>query len=122
VCDRHSLENGVLSGSGWFCRGHASEDVLALKFSPIFHQATAAESVVAAVHALANMIVELAHKNGSAGRLRFRGRRRAPNHGRPRERRGYQQPFSGSGGEPASSSQNEATLNLSGLVAVVPSC
>jgi hypothetical protein len=57
----------VLSGSGWFCRGHAPEDVLALKFSPIFHQATAAESVLSAVHALANMIVELVHKNGSTG-------------------------------------------------------
>jgi PAS domain S-box-containing protein len=48
--------------------GHTPEDALALKFYQIFHQAAAAESVLSAVHALANMIVELAHKDGSVVR------------------------------------------------------
>jgi hypothetical protein len=42
--------------------------VLALKFHQIFHQAAAAESVLSAVRALVNMIVELAHKDGSVVR------------------------------------------------------
>jgi PAS domain S-box-containing protein len=48
--------------------GHTPEGAPALKFSQIFHQAAAAESVLSAVHALANMIVELAHKDGSVVR------------------------------------------------------
>ena len=47
---------------------HTPEDVLALKFHQIFHQAATAESVLSAVRALANMIVELAHKDGSVVR------------------------------------------------------
>jgi hypothetical protein len=37
-------------------------EVLSLQFHEIFHQAPASESLLSVVHALANMVVELAHK------------------------------------------------------------
>jgi hypothetical protein len=44
--------------------------VLSLKFHQIIHRAPASESLLSVVHALANMVVELAHKDGSASRGR----------------------------------------------------
>ena len=48
--------------------GRASEDVLSLKFDEIFHLAPSTESPVSVVQALANMVVELAHQDGSSVR------------------------------------------------------
>lgn len=48
--------------------GCDADEVLALRFDQIFHQAPASESLLSAVHALANMVVELAHKDGSVVR------------------------------------------------------
>lgn len=39
-----------------------------LRFEQIFHHAPASESLLAAVHALANEVVELVHKDGSVVR------------------------------------------------------
>jgi PAS domain S-box-containing protein len=45
------------------------EEVLALRFHEIFHQTPESESsLLSFVHALANMVVELAHKDGSVVR------------------------------------------------------
>jgi len=46
--------------------GRASDEVLSLRFDDIFHLAPTAESPVSVVQALANMVVELAHKDGSS--------------------------------------------------------
>lgn len=49
--------------------GCEPEEVLALRFHQIFHQAPASESsLLSFVHALANEVVELAHKDGSVVR------------------------------------------------------
>ncbi|GBE64640.1 diguanylate cyclase [Mycobacterium sp. MFM001] len=48
--------------------GYSTEEVLSLKFEQIFHHVPAAESVLSVVHALANMVVELAHRDGSTVR------------------------------------------------------
>jgi PAS domain S-box-containing protein len=48
--------------------GCEPEEVLSLQFDQIFHQAPASESLLSTVHALANMVVELAHKDGSVVR------------------------------------------------------
>lgn len=48
--------------------GYDPEEVLSLKFPQIFHTAPAAESALSVVHALANMVVELAHRDGSTVR------------------------------------------------------
>ena len=49
--------------------GCEPDEVLALKFQQIFHKAPASESsLLSVVHALANMVVELAHKDGSVVR------------------------------------------------------
>ena len=45
--------------------GREQDEVLSLRFHQIFHQVPASESLLSVVHALANMIVELAHKDGS---------------------------------------------------------
>jgi PAS domain S-box-containing protein len=44
------------------------DEVLALRFDQIFHEAPASESLLSVVHGLANMVVELAHKDGSVVR------------------------------------------------------
>jgi PAS domain S-box-containing protein len=44
--------------------GCEPDEVLSLRFHEIFHQAPPSESVLSVVHAFANMIVELAHKDG----------------------------------------------------------
>jgi PAS domain S-box-containing protein len=46
--------------------GRDSDDVLSLKFDEIFHLPPATGSVVSVVQALANEVVELAHKDGSS--------------------------------------------------------
>lgn len=48
--------------------GCEPDEVLSLRFHEIFHQAPVAESLLSVVHALANMVVELAHKDGSVVR------------------------------------------------------
>ena len=48
--------------------GCSTEEVLALQFHQIFYAASADESVLSVVHALANRVVELAHKDGSVVR------------------------------------------------------
>jgi PAS domain S-box-containing protein len=45
--------------------GWASDEVLSLKFDDIFHLAPTTESPVSVVQGLANMVVELAHRDGS---------------------------------------------------------
>ena len=45
--------------------GREQDEVLSLRFHQIFRQVPASESLLSVVHALANMIVELAHKDGS---------------------------------------------------------
>lgn len=48
--------------------GYEPDEVLALRFREIFHQTADSESLLPVVHALANMVVELAHKDGSVVR------------------------------------------------------
>lgn len=45
--------------------GRHADEVTALKFHDIFHGALETESVLSVVEGLANMVVELAHKDGS---------------------------------------------------------
>ena len=44
--------------------GCEPDEVLSLGFHQIFHQAPASESVLSVVHAFANTVVKLAHKDG----------------------------------------------------------
>jgi hypothetical protein len=46
--------------------GRAPEEVLSLNFDEIFHLAPTTESRVSVVQGLANMVVELAHRDGSS--------------------------------------------------------
>lgn len=48
--------------------GCSTQEVLSLPFHQVFHSASADESVLSVVHALANRVVELAHKDGSVVR------------------------------------------------------
>ena len=48
--------------------GRDAEEVVALRFHDIFHGALETESVLSVVDGLANMVVELAHKDGSTVR------------------------------------------------------
>ena len=48
--------------------GYEADEVLALRFEELFHEELPSESLLAGVHALANMVVELAHKDGSVVR------------------------------------------------------
>jgi PAS domain S-box-containing protein len=48
--------------------GREPDEVLSLGFHQIFHRAPASESLLTVVHALADMVVELAHKDGSVVR------------------------------------------------------
>jgi PAS domain S-box-containing protein len=48
--------------------GRDPDEVLSLRFHQIFHRVPASESLPTVVHALANMVVELAHKEGSVVR------------------------------------------------------
>jgi PAS domain S-box-containing protein len=48
--------------------GRAPEEVLSLNFDEIFQIAPSTESPVSVVQALANMVVELAHRDGSSVR------------------------------------------------------
>jgi PAS domain S-box-containing protein len=51
--------------------GCEPDEVLSLRFDQIFHQAPASEPLLSAVHALANGVVELAHKDGWVVRARM---------------------------------------------------
>lgn len=48
--------------------GSEAEEVVVLKFHDVFHGALETESVLSVVDGLANMVVELAHKDGSTVR------------------------------------------------------
>jgi len=48
--------------------GFEPEEVLSLRFHEIFHRVPGSESLLSVVHALADMVVELAHKDGSVVR------------------------------------------------------
>jgi PAS domain S-box-containing protein len=48
--------------------GFEPEEVLSLRFHEIFHRAPESEPLLSVVHTLANMVVELAHKDGSVVR------------------------------------------------------
>jgi PAS domain S-box-containing protein len=48
--------------------GFEPEEVLSMRFHEIFHRAPESESLLSDVHALANMVVELAYKDGSVVR------------------------------------------------------
>lgn len=48
--------------------GWEPDEVLSLRFDQIFCRAPVSESLLSVVHALANMVVELAHKDGSVVR------------------------------------------------------
>ena len=48
--------------------GREADEVVALKFHDVFHGALETESVLSVVDGLANMVVELAHKDGSTVR------------------------------------------------------
>jgi PAS domain S-box-containing protein len=48
--------------------GFEPDEVLTLKFHELFHDAPASESLLSVVHALANMVVQLTHKDGSVVR------------------------------------------------------
>lgn len=48
--------------------GFEPDEVLTLKFHELFHDAPASESLLSVVHALANMVVRLTHKDGSVVR------------------------------------------------------
>jgi PAS domain-containing protein len=45
--------------------GREPDEVLSLRFGQIFHPVPASESLLSVVHALANTVIELAHKDGS---------------------------------------------------------
>ena len=47
---------------------HEPDEVLALGFHEIFHEAPASDTLLSVVHALGNMVVELAHRDGSVVR------------------------------------------------------
>lgn len=48
--------------------GREPAEVLSLQFHQLFHQAEATDSLLSVVHALANMVVDLEHKDGSTVR------------------------------------------------------
>jgi len=48
--------------------GCEPEEVVSLRFQEIFHEAPESESLLSVVHALANMVVKLDHKDGSVVR------------------------------------------------------
>jgi PAS domain S-box-containing protein len=59
-------------GTIWFTNtafaemvGRERDELLSLRFDQIFHQAPPSESMPSVVHALANTVVELVHKDGS---------------------------------------------------------
>jgi PAS domain S-box-containing protein len=48
--------------------GRELDEVLSLRFDQVFHRAPASEFLLTLVHALADMVVELAHKDGTVVR------------------------------------------------------
>jgi PAS domain S-box-containing protein len=51
--------------------GREPDEVLSLRFHQIFHQAAPSEPALPVVHARANTVVELAHKDGSIVRAQM---------------------------------------------------
>jgi PAS domain S-box-containing protein len=60
-------DGGILFTNTAFAEmlGFEPDEVLKLRFQEIFHEAPESESLLSVVHALANMVVKLAHKDGS---------------------------------------------------------
>jgi PAS domain S-box-containing protein len=63
-------DGGILYTNTAFAEmvGFEPDEVLSMKFDEIFHEAPQSDSLLSTVHALANMVVELAHKDGSVVR------------------------------------------------------
>jgi PAS domain S-box-containing protein len=63
-------DGGILFANTAFAEmvGCEPDEVLSLRFHQIFHQAPASETLLSVLHAFANMVVELAHKDGSVVR------------------------------------------------------
>ncbi|OBI89239.1 histidine kinase [Mycobacterium sp. 1245805.9] len=63
-------DGGILFTNTAFAEmlGFEPDEVLSLRFQEIFHEAAESESLLSVVHALANMVVKLAHKDGSVVR------------------------------------------------------
>ena len=59
-------DGGILFANTAFAEmvGSEPDEVLSLRFHQVFHQAPASESLLSVLHALANMVVELVHKDG----------------------------------------------------------
>lgn len=59
-------DGGILFANTAFAEmvGCEPDDVLSLRFHQVFRQAPATESLLSVLHASANMVVELAHKDG----------------------------------------------------------
>jgi PAS domain S-box-containing protein len=53
--------------------GREPDEVLSLRFHQIFHRAPVSEPLLSVVHALANMVVEMAHQDGSVRRALMSG-------------------------------------------------
>ncbi|OBG70549.1 histidine kinase [Mycobacterium sp. E2462] len=63
-------DGSILFTNGAFAEmvGCDAEEILSLRFDQIFHDAPASESLLSTVHALANEVVGLVHKDGSVVR------------------------------------------------------
>jgi PAS domain S-box-containing protein len=59
-------DGGILFANTAFAEmvGCEPDEVLSLRFHQVFRQAPASESLLSVLHALANMVVELVHKDG----------------------------------------------------------
>jgi PAS domain S-box-containing protein len=66
-------DGGILFTNTAFAEmvGREPDEVLSLQFHHIFHRAPVSDSLLSVVHALANMIVELVHKDGWVVRARM---------------------------------------------------
>jgi PAS domain S-box-containing protein len=67
-------DGGILFTNTAFAQmvGCEPDEVMSRRFHQIFHRAPTSESLLSVVHALANKVVELAHKDGSVVRALMR--------------------------------------------------
>jgi PAS domain S-box-containing protein len=67
-------DGGILFTNTAFAQmvGCEPDEVMSRRFHQIFHRAPTSESQLSVVHALANKVVELAHKDGSVVRALMR--------------------------------------------------
>ena len=67
-------DGGILFTNTAFAQmvGCEPDEVMSRRFHQIFHRAPTSESLPSVVHALANKVVELAHKDGSVVRALMR--------------------------------------------------